>query len=305
MSQTLVRVCHSACVSETSKFDVVVLGSANLDSVSTTSHLPRSGETILASDYVELPGGKGLNQAVAAARMGARTAFIGCVGDDDAGTMLRHILSIENVDTSQLLTVSAPTGRAFITVDGAGENFIVVVPGANSSVDTHSITFPTTRVLLAQLEIPLRTVTDAFQRARSAGTLTVLNPAPATPLSRSLLSLCDFIVPNESECAQLDGSQALLHAGASNVITTLGEKGAEIRSVQSALLVSPYPVSVVDTVGAGDAFIGAFCAEISRGTAVHRAVTIASVAGALATTTRGAVQSLPTRTEVEAHLRNL
>jgi len=278
------------------EFDVVVVGSCNLDLVSTTTHLPSPGETLRAIAYAEHAGGKGLNQAVACARMGARTAFIGCVGNDSAGTMLRDLLNSEGIDTSQLVTVDAPTGRAFITVDASGENTIVIVAGANAHVGDAAITIPSSKVLLAQLEIPLDVVTRVFAQAHNA--ITVLNPAPAAQLPTELLLLCDFAVPNETESGALGGAQFLLGAGVTTVVTTLGERGAEISNATSITPIAPYKVDAIDTVGAGDAFVGALCAELARGETIEHAAGIASIAGALATTVHGAVPSLPTRAAV-------
>jgi len=278
------------------EFDVVVVGSCNLDLVSTTSHLPSPGETLRAVSFAEHAGGKGLNQAVACARMGARTAFIGCVGNDSAGTMLRDLLNAEGIDTSQLVSVDAPTGSAFITVDASGENTIVIVAGANAHVGQTEITIPSSKVLLAQLEIPIDVVTQVF--AKAPNVITVLNPAPAAPLSAGLLSLCDIAVPNETEPVALGGTQFLLRAGVTTVVTTLGERGAEISDNTTTVEVAPYPIHAIDTVGAGDAFVGALCAELARGETVEHAARIASIAGALATTIHGAVPSLPTRAAV-------
>jgi len=278
------------------EFDVVVVGSCNLDLVSTTSHLPSPGETLRAVSFAEHAGGKGLNQAVACARMGARTAFIGCVGNDSAGTMLRDLLNAEGIDTSQLVSVDAPTGSAFITVDASGENTIVIVAGANAHVGQTEITIPSSKVLLAQLEIPIDVVTQVF--AKAPNVITVLNPAPAAPLSAGLLSLCDIAVPNETESVALGGTQFLLRAGVTTVVTTLGERGAEISDNTTTVEVAPYPIHAIDTVGAGDAFVGALCAELARGETVEHAARIASIAGALATTIHGAVPSLPTRAAV-------
>ena len=288
-------------MSQEKDFDVVVVGSCNLDLVSTTSHLPTAGETLVSLDYAEHAGGKGLNQAVACARMGARTAFIGCVGNDSAGSMLRETLELEGIDTSQLITVDAPTGRAFITVDSKGENTIVIVSGANSYVVATSFTLPSASVVLAQLEIPLTTVIHVFTQARLSDAITVLNPAPAAQLSDSLLAMCDFVVPNETESEALGGTAQLLHAGAITVITTLGARGAEITDANSTVSIAPTQVRTIDTVGAGDAFVGALCAELSRGQEIQLAAQTASIAGALATTIRGAVPSLPTRDAVTQH----
>ncbi len=283
---------------DSTEFDVVVVGSCNLDLVSTTDNLPSPGETLRAVTYAEHAGGKGLNQAVACARMGARTAFIGCVGNDSAGTMLRELLESEGVDTTQLKTVDAPTGRAFITVDANGENMIVIVAGANAHLGDTAITVPRTKVLLTQLEIPLPVVIDVLTQARLQTSVTVLNPAPATVLTKELLSLCDIAVPNETESAELGGTQVLMSGGVATVITTFGEQGAEISDATATTLVAPCKVGAIDTVGAGDAFVGALCAEIARGTDIHHASEIASIAGALATTVRGAVPSLPQRAAV-------
>ena len=298
-------MCHSREVSTTPKefaFDVVVVGSANLDLVATLDHLPKPGETIVALDYAEHAGGKGVNQAVACARMGARTAFVGCVGNDDAGVFLRGVLENEGIDTTMLRIVDMPTGRAFINVDSRGENEIVVVSGANTQVGVAQNPFilPTSHVLLMQLEIPLQTVTAALTAARKGGAVTVLNPAPYRSLTGEILSLVDVIVPNETESAACGGTQALLAAGVGTVVTTLGEKGAVINTVSSETSISPHNVVAVDTVGAGDAFIGALSAEIARGTSISEAAAVGAVAGALATTVRGAVPSLPTQTSVRS-----
>ena len=291
-------MCHSREVNTTGKevaFDVVVVGSANLDLVATLDHLPKPGETIVALDYAEHAGGKGVNQAVACARMGARTAFVGCVGNDDAGIFLRGVLENEGIDTTMLRVVDMPTGRAFINVDSRGENEIVVVSGANTQVGVaqNPLVLPTSRVLLMQLEIPLATVSAALTLARKSGTLTVLNPAPYKSLTDDVLSLVDVIVPNETESAACGGTNALLKAGVATVVTTLGEKGAVINTASSETSIAPHKVVAVDTVGAGDAFIGALSAELARGATISDAASVGAVAGALATTVHGAVPSLP------------
>ena len=298
-------MCHSREVSTAPKefaFDVVVVGSANLDLVATLDHLPKPGETIVALGYAEHAGGKGVNQAVACARMGARTAFVGCVGNDDAGVFLRGVLENEGIDTTMLRVVDMPTGRAFINVDSRGENEIVVVSGANTQVGVaqNPLVLPTSHVLLMQLEIPLTTVRNALQLARRNGALTVLNPAPFKALDAGVLSLVDVIVPNETESAACGGTQVLLDAGVKTVLTTLGERGAVINTHTSAISIAPHKVVAVDTVGAGDAFIGALSAELARGATISDAAAVGAVAGALATTVRGAVPSLPTQSSVRS-----
>ena len=285
-------------------FDVVVVGSANLDLVANLEHLPLPGQTLIASGYAEYPGGKGVNQAVACARMGAKTSFVGCVGGDDAGVLLRSVLEQEGIDTSHLRTVGVPTGRAFINVDSHGENAIVVVAGANAEVGIEDNFFiPNSRVVLAQLEVPLETIAMAFSQARNSGAVTVLNPAPARVIPQSLLQLVDIVVPNETESGELGGTKALFNLGVNTVVTTLGADGASIETTSSTTHIDPHKVTPVDTVGAGDAFIGATCAELSRGASIEDAARMGAVAGALATTVKGAVPSLPTRQAVLAALR--
>lgn len=284
------------------KFDVVVVGSANLDLVAQLDRLPRPGETLRANSYSEYAGGKGLNQAVACARMGANTAFIGCVGKDDAGKYLRGVLDSEGIDGTHVMVVNAPTGRAFINVDAQGENSIVVVSGANAHVgsDTSKFKIPDGSIVLAQLEVPQNVIASAFSLAHGQGSRTVLNPAPAAPLAENLFGVTDILVPNETEALALGGIDALLKSGAGTIVVTQGEFGAEIVSQSGTEHIDPFTVTPIDTVGAGDAFIGAMCAELARGSSLQEACRTASVAGALATTVRGAVPSLPTRSAVLA-----
>lgn len=298
MRKRLVVVCKSGEM----EFDVVVVGSANLDLVAQLDRLPLPGETLRANSYAEYAGGKGLNQAVACARMGARTAFVGCLGNDDAGAFLRTVLDSEGIDSTNVKIVNAPTGRAFIHVDAHGENSIVVISGANAMVGSADESFhiPAGKIVLAQLEVPQVVIISAFLQAHQRGSQTVLNPAPTAPLLTQLMSATDVIVPNESESLALGGSDALLTAGVGTIVVTRGEHGADIISKTSTQHVDAFVVVPIDTVGAGDAFIGAMCAELARGTPLQTACQTASVAGALATTVRGAVPSLPTRAAVMA-----
>jgi ribokinase len=276
--------------------DVAVVGSVNLDLVATTHRLPAPGETVAGTSYAEHAGGKGLNQAVAAARSGASVALIAAVGDDEAGRRLRSIAEMEEIDVTDVVVVTAtPTGRALITVDDAAENSIVVVPGANAYVSADSV--PDARVVLAQLEIPLERVLAAFRSARRCGARTILNPAPARALPDELLELCDIVVPNEHELALVGGTDALLARGVGTVVTTQGAAGVTVVERvdgdvttwrQPAFLVTP-----IDTTGAGDAFCGALAARLAAGVGLPDAVRYAAAAGALATTVSGAVASLP------------
>jgi ribokinase len=281
---------------------VCVVGSANLDLVATTKRLPGAGETVLGTSYAEHPGGKGLNQAIAAARSGATTTFVGAVGGDDAGRALLAVMAGDGVDAGAVLVrAGAPTGRALIAVDEHGENSIIVVPGANATVGIDGdVAVPrATDVVLAQLEIPLDSVTAAFRAARAAGARTVLNPAPATALPDELLELCDVIVPNEHEVELLGGVDTLRTHGIATVIVTLGGRGVRVVDGAGDRVLAAFDVTPVDTTAAGDAFCGALAAQLAFGTPIDDAVRWAMAAGALATTVAGAVPSIPHRAAVE------
>jgi len=282
-------------------FQVCVVGSANLDLVASTERLPAPGETVMGQDYAEHPGGKGLNQAVAAARSGAHTAFVGAVGDDDAGRRLLGVMAADGIDAGHVSVRSGvPTGRALIGVSSHGENSIIVVPGANATVALEVL--PRATVVLAQLEVPLPAVEAAFRLAREAGATTVLNPAPAAVLPRDVLELCDVVVPNEHEVELLGGVGALLELGARAVVVTLGSRGAELHTSDGVVPVAPFSVASVDTTAAGDTFCGALCARLAVGAALPDALRFASAAAALSTTRPGAVPSVPHAAETEALL---
>lgn len=277
-------------------FDVAVVGSVNLDLVATTARLPGPGETVSGTSYAEHAGGKGLNQAVAAARSGARVALVAAVGDDAAGNTLRSLAADDGVDVAAVAVLAGETtGRALITVDGHAENSIVVVPGANARM--RAGTAPTARVVIAQLEVPVDEVISAFRHAREAGARTVLNPAPAQPLPDELVRLCDIVVPNEHEADLIGGVSALLGLGVSAVVTTLGAAGVVVTESVDGVVDSwsepAVEVTPVDTTGAGDAFCGALVARLAAGDELRDAVRYATAAGALATTVAGAVPSLP------------
>ncbi len=281
-------------------YDVVVVGSANLDLVSTAHRLPGPGETVLGSHFAEHPGGKGLNQAVAAARSGGSVAMVGAVGDDAAGQLLASVAGGEGVDVSRVARVAdVATGRAIITVDERAENSIVVIAGANARVSLHSLPEPITSatVVLAQLEVPVDAVIGAFGAARAAGCRTVLNPAPAPVdgLADELLAVCDVIVPNEHEVELLGGVDRLLAHGVAAVVVTLGARGVDVSESPGTAPwhLDAFEVAAVDTTGAGDAFCGALATRLSLGDDLHLAVRYAAAAGALATTVAGAVPSIP------------
>ena len=285
------------------EFDVVVVGSLNLDLVARTPRIPTPGETVQGTDYSELPGGKGLNQAVAAARAGARVAMVGAVGDDPAGARLREVARENGVDDRWITTVAGvPTGRALIAVDAAAENSIVVVPGANAHVEL--VDLPRARVVLAQLEIDPSVVAAAFRVGRERGSATVLNPAPAERVAAELLTLAEVVIPNQHELAVLGGRAALAEAGVRTLVVTLGADGAELVDGTDPSAppqrVAPFPVDPVDTTGAGDAFCGGLAARLAAGDELTDALLFAAANGALATTRVGAVPSLPQAAETMA-----
>jgi ribokinase len=284
-------------------FDVAVVGSVNLDLVATTARLPGPGETVSGTSYAEHAGGKGLNQAIAAARTGARTALVAAVGDDEAGTRLRATAANDAVDVAAVHVLDGvTTGRALIVVDDRAENSIVVVPGANALM--HADALPEARVVVAQLEVPIAQVVAAFRLAHERGATTILNPAPAHALPDELLRLCDIVVPNEHEVQLIGGVLALIERGAGAVVTTLGRSGVAVsESIDGSPIQWNMPaieVSPIDTTGAGDAFCGALAARLALGDDLHHAVGYAVAAGALATTVAGAVPSLPHADQVRA-----
>lgn len=282
------------------RFDVCVVGSANLDLVATVDRLPGPGETVPGTSYAEYPGGKGLNQAVAAARAGASTSFVGAVGHDTAGDMLLGVMHDDGIDTSHVHAVSEPSGRALIFVSAAGENSIVVVAGANDTVQADSM--PTATVYLSQLEVPVAAIERTFAAARQAGAVTVLNPAPVKPLPDSLLALCDIVTPNQHEVELLGGVDRLRSLGAKAVIVTRGADGADLHTADGVTHVDPFQVSPVDTTGAGDCFSGALCARLAAGDDLPTAMRFAAAAAALSTTVPGAVPSMPLRSAIQSLL---
>ena len=296
--------------------DVTVVGSINQDMVARVPRLPGAGQTVLGHELLIVPGGKGLNQAVAAARSGASTAFIGMVGQDSAGTHLLAVLSDEGIDTHGVLRVGALTGRALIAVADDGENHIVVVPGANwvvspAHIDHHRVRIDSARVVLAQLEIPMDAVEEAMQRAKAGGAHTILNATPPVELPPALIRSIDFLVVNEHEAAAMAemsvstpadaaaAGAALRAQGCGVAIVTLGSEGAVLVSEDATLHEPAIPVEAVDTTAAGDAFAGGFAARLAEGASLADALRWAVAAGSLAVTSLGAAPSIPVRADVE------
>ncbi len=293
---------------------LVVAGSVNLDLVVRTARFPAPGETLTGAGFATYGGGKGANQAVAAARLGARVAFVGAVGDDPFGAELRAGLAREGLELDGLAVDAAlPSGVAVITVRRDGENQIVVAPGANAALDAAAVAarLPGADALLLQLEVPLTAVIAAARAAREAGVRTVLNAAPARDLPGELLAGLDVLVVNRVEAAQLAGGDAepaalaerLLARGVRAVVLTLGADGAMWRDADGLLVQRVEPVEVVDTTGAGDAFCGALATRLAEGASAGEALRFACAAGALACAGAGAQPALPRRAEVDARLR--
>ncbi len=299
--------------------NILVIGSLNADLVVRAPRFPAPGETIRGEDLVTVPGGKGANQAVAAARLGADVAMIGRVGADSFGASLVENLKQNHVDATHVTRdMSAATGTAVIVVDSHGQNSIVLSPGANAKVkpaDVEPASFSDVKLLLLQLEIPTETVLHAARLAKESGLGVLLNPAPARELPDELLSNADYLLPNETELSLLAGksvsdvrsaeaaARSLVRREAQIVIVTLSANGALIVGKDKSKHIPSFTVNVVDTTAAGDAFIGGFAVALLNGKSLEDAVQYACACGALAVTKFGAQPSLPTKQEVEEFLK--
>jgi ribokinase len=297
--------------------DIVVVGSLNMDLVVKAPRAPEAGETMRGHDFQMVPGGKGANQAAAAAKLGGDTAMVGRVGGDAFGPALIENLARQGVNTEEIvLDEETSSGVAVIVVDDAGENRIVISAGANGRVGTSDIDrveglLRVAKFLILQLEIPLEVVEYAIEKAAAHPVNVILNPAPASPVSPEVLGRVDWLVPNETEAKLLTGLDVsdlssaekaalqFLEYGVSRVIITLGERGALLMTDEAATHVTTRRVEVVDTTAAGDAFIGALAVALVKGVSQLDAVRYAAAAGTLAVTKFGAQTSLPTAEEVQ------
>lgn len=291
---------------------ILVVGSINMDLVVRVPHSPKPGETVLGGDFETFPGGKGANQAVAAARMGGEVTMVGRVGSDNFGDTLIQGLVENNIKTSYVIKdTEVPTGIAMIAVAADGENLIVVASGANYEVSTEDVAntreiMRDTDLLLMQLECPLEAVNAAADLAKAYEIPVVLNPAPAQSLSKALLSNVDVLTPNENELLQLSGEDDLEKAiekvlgwGVKNLVITLGANGTRVVTDKIDQHIPAHEITAVDTTAAGDAFNGAMAVALAEGKPLLEAVQYGMAAGALAATRKGAQPSLPTRDAVE------
>ena len=300
---------------------VIVFGSLNMDLTARTPRLPNAGETVLGVDLLKAAGGKGANQAVAAARLGAKTRLFGRVGDDDFGRGLLEELRRNDVDTGGVrFDAAAPTGTALIAVDARGNNQIVVVPGANARVGaddarTLSVWLDPSSVVLLQLEVPVSANLAAAQAAREAGAQVVLDPAPVPDdIPWDLIELADVITPNASEASRLVGfevsgpesgleaARQLRQRTGRSIVVTLGALGIAIADPKGFFTMQAFRVDPVDTVAAGDAFNGALAAALNKATGLRDACRLGLAAGALAATRQGAMRSLPRADELRAFI---
>ncbi len=301
---------------------IVVVGSLNMDLVVKVPTIPLVGETILGNNFATFPGGKGANQAVAAARLGARVSLIGRVGQDAFGDQLLTSAQADGINVSYVgRDETAATGVAMIVVDDQGQNSIAVASGANFCLTAGHVreawdALEEIDILVMPLETPLETITTAVELAHRSGTTVVLNPAPVRPLPATILTSVDVLIPNETETTQLTGmsietyadcrkaARQLLMLGVGNVVLTLGSQGALALDGKNDqfTLVPACQVEVVDTTAAGDAFVAGLAVGLSEGKSFVGAVTFANAVGALAVTKLGAQPGMPTRAEVEQFL---
>jgi ribokinase len=302
--------------------NILVVGSSNTDMVIRVPSIPKPGETVLGGEFTMAPGGKGANQAVAAARAGGHVTFVARVGDDVFGERALRNFEADGIETRFVFcTPDAPSGIALINVDGRGENSISVASGANAHLSAGDIeradeAFAAADIVLLQLETPMETVLAAAKKVRARGVSVILNPAPARPLDDDLLRLIAVLTPNEHEAEFLTGIPIRDERGAREaairlrargvvaVVITLGERGAFASSPEFEGLIPSFKVDPVDTTAAGDVFNGALAVALAEKVSMEQALRFASAAAALSVTRPGAQPSAPTRAEIRAFLRS-
>lgn len=296
---------------------VVVVGSINMDMVSHSRRLPGPGETLMGDAFVMAPGGKGANQAVAAARLGAPVAFVSRVGTRQHGAELLAALAEEGIATSGVVADPAalPGVAVIMVASEGGENSIVYVPGSNAQLSAADVQasvalLQSAKVVVAQLEVPVPAITQAFELARAAGVTTILNAAPALPVGDALLALSRWLIVNETEAGQLAGmavgsvdeaaaaALALLQRGPQQVLVTLGAQGVLLCSAAGVQHLPARVVKAVDTVGAGDTFVGGLAAGLAEGMSAADAVRLGQAAAAIAVSRSGVQSAMPRRAEI-------
>lgn len=300
---------------------VLVVGSLNMDLVVTASQLPKQGETVFGRGFATFPGGKGANQAVAAAKLGAQVTMVGCVGKDNFAVELLKSLQAAGVETDHVRVVGEKTtGVALITVADAGTNTIVVVAGANQECGTNDVQVVLDKrgkagILLLQNEVPAFTVEYAIRAASRQGWKIIYNPAPARPVPSEILGLVDILTPNETELAALTGmpvrsrqeavsaGEKLLQTGVKQIIVTMGAEGALLMDGGMVKVIPALQVQAVDSTAAGDCYAGAVAAGLAEGQALENALYFAAVAAGISVTKEGAQSALPSRNAVEEYIR--
>lgn len=282
-----------------------------MDLVVNTKNMPKVGETIIGSSFAQIPGGKGANQAVAAARLGGSVSMLGKVGDDSFGEILKNALTRDKVNIKYVMKENdCSTGVAFITVDEQANNSIIVVPGANfkitkEDIDNNIDLINKAEIIVTQLEVPLEVVKYSLLKAKAAGKYTILNPAPAQPLEDEIISNVDLLIPNETELEILAGieikseedlftaGKRLIEKGVKQLIVTLGDEGSIYFTKHEVVKFAAYKVKAVDTTAAGDSFVGALAVALGNKMEMAKAINFASKVGALTVTKPGAQSSLP------------
>ena len=295
---------------------ICIIGSIGYDLTTYMYQFPKAGETIVGKKFIQNPGGKGDNQAIAAARAGGDVTFIGAVGDDNYGELLKKSLETNKVKTHLKIVPNMSSQIATILIDETGENRIVIVPGANNFVDKKQIddNFDIIKecdIILMQLEIPMETVEYVIDKFYELNKILILNPAPGAELSDNIIKKCTYLTPNENEIGLITkmpydtidniklAAKSLIDKGAQNVLVTLGEKGAYLKNKNEDIIIPTMKVKAVDTTGAGDCFNGVFAIYLALGKSVIESIKYANVASSISVTRPGTVPSLPYKEEVE------
>lgn len=296
--------------------NICVIGSLNMDLVVNVDIMPKPGQTIIGSNFKEVPGGKGANQAVAMARLNGNVSMIGKVGEDGFGQTLINSLKNDKVDTTYIQTAKGATGVALITVDKNAQNSIVVSPGANfevkeDDIDNNIEAIKNSDIVVLQLETPLNTIKYALNKAKELNKYTILNPAPAVKLDDEIIKNVDLLTPNETELEIISGvsieteediqkaAQIMIEKGVKELIVTLGSKGSLYINKEKSMFKKAYKVEAVDTTAAGDSYTGALAVALSQEKCIEDAMDFASKVGALSVLKEGAQSSLPTLEDVE------